>query len=144
MESDLDFGMKYIWDKIATTMSANRAGLGVGVIGFRTDETNHNLEADEAYENISILKELGPMEMAQLNNLRRKIVPSDTETGDAVSAIVVAIDMIEKFTTLKTGKPGKFVRKIVLLTDGQGSIDDDNIEDIVKRMNEVEIELVVM
>jgi len=54
VETDLDYGMRYIWDKIATTMSADRKSWNVGVIGFRTDETNGPLAADEGYENISV------------------------------------------------------------------------------------------
>jgi hypothetical protein len=53
VETDLDFGMKYIWDKIATTMAANLKGGNLGVIGLRTDETNNPLDVD-GYENLSV------------------------------------------------------------------------------------------
>ena len=53
-ESDLDYGMRYIWDKIAITMAANLKGGNLGVIGFRTDETNNPLDDDEDYQNISV------------------------------------------------------------------------------------------
>lgn len=59
-ESDLDWGMKYIWDKIATTVGTGRKTLLGGVIGCRSDETNNDLAADdESYEHISILAPLG-------------------------------------------------------------------------------------
>jgi ATP-dependent DNA helicase 2 subunit 2 len=45
--------MKYIWDKIATTMAANLKGGNLGVIGLRTDETNNPLDVD-GYENLSV------------------------------------------------------------------------------------------
>jgi ATP-dependent DNA helicase 2 subunit 2 len=146
VESDLDYGMRYIWDKIAETMMANRVTAGVGVIGLRTDETENELaETDaEAYSNICVQKPLGPMEMAHLRDLQKRIKTSSTDHGDAISAIVVAIQLIEKFTTLKSGKPGKYARKIVLLTDGQGTIEDDDIEPIVERINELGIGLVVV
>ncbi|KIN06019.1 hypothetical protein OIDMADRAFT_176135 [Oidiodendron maius Zn] len=146
VENDLDFGMRYIWDKIAETMIANRTTAGVGVIGFRTDATENELaESDpDAYSNISVMKPLGPMEMSHLKDLQHRIQPSDTDTGDAVSAIVVGIQLIEKFTTLKTGKPGKFARKIILLTDGQGVLEDDDIDPIAARINELDIELVIV
>jgi ATP-dependent DNA helicase 2 subunit 2 len=86
---------------------------------------------------------LGPMNLSQLSEIRQKIVPNETENGDVVSGVVLAIDMIDKFTMLKSGKPGKFIRKIVLLTDGQGEIDDD-IESIADKINESDIELIVM
>jgi hypothetical protein len=55
MESDLDYGMKYVWEKIAGILAANRVGLGVGVLGLRTDETNNPLDSDEDYINIGWL-----------------------------------------------------------------------------------------
>ncbi|KAG4440232.1 hypothetical protein IFR05_004311 [Cadophora sp. M221] len=142
--SDLDYAMEYVWDKLATIMSANRVGLSVGIIGFRTDETDNPLHSDGEYENICVLKPLGPMDIPSLDDLRSKIRSSNTEMGDAVSAIVLGIDLVDKFTTLKTGKPAKTGRKIVLVTDGQGGIDDDNIESIAERLNEVGIELVTL
>ena len=51
-ESDLDYGMKYVWEKIAGILAANRVGLSVGVLGLRTDETDNPLASDEGYENI--------------------------------------------------------------------------------------------
>lgn len=53
VETDLEFGMRYIWDKIATTMGENKKTANVGVIGFRTDGTNNPLD-DDGYENISV------------------------------------------------------------------------------------------
>ena len=146
VESDLDYGMRYIWDKIAETMTANRTTAGVGVIGFRTDDTENELAHDDpdAYSNISVLKPLGAMNMSDLKDLQDRIRPSDTDAGDAVSAIFVAIQLIEKFTTLKSGKPGKFNRKIVVLTDGQGALEDDDIDPIAARINQLDINLVVV
>jgi ATP-dependent DNA helicase 2 subunit 2 len=84
------------------------------------------------------------MEMDHLTELRRKIRPNETDAGDAISAIVLAVHMISEFTTLKSGKPGKYARKIVLLTDGQGFMEDEDIDSIATRINECNIDLVVM
>lgn len=144
----LDHGMRYVWEKIALTLSANRVGLLVGVIGFRADKTSHHLdlgkEALEDYENIWVMRPLELIKMNHLKELQRDIIPSHTNDGDAISAIVVAIDMIKQATILKTGKLGKFKRKIVLLTDGRGTMNGEDLDDIAAQMNEVEIELVVM
>jgi ATP-dependent DNA helicase 2 subunit 2 len=91
-----------------------------------------------------VLKPLGPMEMDHLAELRRKITPNETNRGDAISAIVLAVHMISGFTTLRSGKPGKYTRKIVLLTDGQGIMEDEDLESISQRINECDISLVVM
>jgi ATP-dependent DNA helicase 2 subunit 2 len=135
--------MRYVWEKIAQTLSAGRVGLLVGVVGFRTDQTDHELDLTE-YTNIWTMKPLEPIKMSHLKELQSNIRPSNTEEGDAISAIVVAIDMIEKATMLKSGKPGKYKRTIVLLTNGEGYMDRDGLDDIASKIKEVEIELKVM
>jgi len=144
VESDLDYGMRYVWDKLAETMAANRTTFNISVIGFRTDDTKNDLAAEDEYGNISVLKPLGPMHMSHLKNLQEQIKANKTNEGDAVSAIVVAIDSIDKFTTLKSGKPGKYGRTIVLVTDGQGLISDEDIDPIAQKINESGIELKVV
>jgi ATP-dependent DNA helicase 2 subunit 2 len=58
-ESDLDYAMRYIWDKITTTVSTGRKTLLAGVIAFRTKGTNNELaDGDPSYNNISVLAEL--------------------------------------------------------------------------------------
>jgi ATP-dependent DNA helicase 2 subunit 2 len=143
LDFQLDYGMRYVWEKIAVTLSANRSTLLTGVVGFRTDETKHTLDP-EGYENICLMKPLESMTVAHLKDLQRHIRPSHTDSGDAVSAIVLAVDMIQKATTLKTGKPGKYKRKILLLTDGQGPIDGEGLDEIASQIKELEIQLVVM
>lgn len=138
-ESDLDWSMRYVWDKITDIVAAGRKTLCVGVVGLRTDNTNNKLQDDDAYENISVLQELGPMTMPSLRALQDSIKPSSTLAGDAISAIVIAVDLIDTFT-----KKLKWVRKIVLVTDGQGVMDADDVEDISRKMNDSNIELVVL
>ncbi|KAH8664991.1 SPOC like C-terminal domain-containing protein [Tricladium varicosporioides] len=144
-ESDLEYSMKYVWDKIATVMAAERKTGGLGIIGLRNDNTDVPLEEPEGYEHIAVLKELGLIDMSQLPALKRAIVPSSTDAGDAISAIIVAVDMIGKFTMLKSGKPGKFTRKIVLVTTGGGPLlDADDLDDVVSKINELDIELAII
>ncbi|KAF7551605.1 hypothetical protein G7046_g7676 [Stylonectria norvegica] len=138
-ESDLDWSMRYVWDKITDIVSASRKTLCVGVVGLRTDETSNKLEDDDGYENISVLQELGPMTMSSLRDLQTMIKPSGSLTGDAISAIVIAVDMIDTFT-----KKLKFNRKIVLITDGQGPIDGDDISEITKKINDSNIQLTIL
>lgn len=57
----------------------------------------------------------------------------------AISAVVVAIQMITKYT-----KKLKYIRKIILVTDAQGSIEADGIEDIASKMKAEGIELMIM
>ncbi|KAH6610759.1 atp-dependent dna helicase 2 subunit 2, partial [Trichoderma cornu-damae] len=137
-ESDLDWSMSYVWDKISNVVASNRKTLCLGVVGFRTDETNHTLEED-GYENISVLQQLGPMSMSNLKALRPKVKPSRTANGDAVSAIVIAVDMIDSYT-----KKNKWKRQVYLVTDGRGEIDPDDIGDIARKIRDSNIEMTVL
>ncbi|KAL1873454.1 hypothetical protein VTK73DRAFT_952 [Phialemonium thermophilum] len=140
-ESDLDWSMRYVWDRISTTVAASRKTWTVGVIGLRTDLTDNNEDAAglDGYENISVLQQIGPLSMTSLKELRPRIAPSNTNNGDAISAIVVAVGMIDSFT-----KKLKYNRRIVLVTDGKGPMDDDSLEDVSQKLNESNIELTVI
>ncbi|KAK9435975.1 ATP-dependent DNA helicase II subunit 2 [Metarhizium brunneum] len=138
-ESDLDWAMCYVWDKITDIVAANRKTLCVGVVGLRTDETNNRLQDGDGYENISVIQELSQITMSGLRALKASVKPNETMSGDAVSAIVVAIDLIGTFT-----KKLKWIRNIVLVTDGQGEMDADDIEDIAKKINDSGIKLTVL
>lgn len=140
-ESDLEWSMRYVWDKISTTVAASRKTWTVGVIGLRTDGTDNAQDAAglEGYENISVLQGIGPMSMTALRELQEKIRTSETSDGDAISAIVTGITMIEEFT-----KKLKYKRKIILVTDAKGPMDDSSLEDVSEKLNDSNIELVVM
>lgn len=138
-ESDLDFAMRYVWDSLATIMITGRTTLTVGIVGFRTDETNNALEGEEGYNNISIMQPLGPIKVPDLKKLQKSVKPSKTDVGDAVSAIIIAIDMMERFT-----KKLKYARKIVLVTNGTGLMDSDDLDETSAKLNEDGIELVVL
>ena len=140
-ESDLDWAMRYLWDKLTYVVGLNRKTLCVGVLGLGTEETNNKLNGDDGYENISVLHELGVITTASLKSLESAIKPSGSWAGDAVSAIVVAVDMIDTFT-----KKLKWARKIVLITDAEGALDADSsdMQDIAKKMNDSKISLDIL
>lgn len=141
VESDLDWSMRYVWDKLSTTVAASRKTWTVGVLGLNTDTTDNEQDSQglDGYENISVLQEIGPMSMTSLKELKSKIKPSGSTGGDAISAIVVAQCMIDKFT-----KKLKYNRKIVLVTNAETPFDDDSLDDVASKLNESNIELVVM
>lgn len=138
-ESDLDYSMRYVWDRISTTVAASRKTWTVGVVGLRTDGTDNPHQELEGYDNITVIQEIGPMTMTSLRDLKDQIQPSSTKQGDAVSAIVVAEDMITTFT-----KKLKYKRRIILVTDGKGAMDSDSLDDVAEKLNDSNIELVVM
>jgi ATP-dependent DNA helicase 2 subunit 2 len=138
-ESDLEYCMRYVWDKITEVLSSTRTTLNVGVLGLRTDETANMLADDEGYHHISIIQDLGPMKLTSLKRLQDRIRVNKTDVGDAISAIIIAIDLMEKFT-----KKLKYLRKIVLVTNGTGHMDADDIDEVAKKLNEDGIELVIL
>lgn len=138
-ESDLDWSMRYVWDKITDIVAANRKTLCVGVVGLRTDGTQNKLQEADGYGHISVIQDLSNITMSGLRALKSAIKPSQTLAGDAISAIVVAIDMMDTFT-----KKLKWLRRIVLVTDGQGMMDADDIEDIARKMNDSNIQLTIL
>lgn len=79
------------------------------------------------------------MTMPGLRSLQASIAPSKTWSGDAISAIVVAVDMIDTFT-----KKLKYIRRVYLITDGQADMDADDVSDIAKKMNDSNIQLTVL
>ena len=64
---------------------------------------------------------------------------SSLNSERSISAIVVAIMMITKYC-----KKLKYRRKIVLVTDGRGSLDADDSSEIVKKIIADGMELVVV
>ena len=59
--------------------------------------------------------------------------------GSAISAIVIAIQMITKHC-----KKLKYKRKIVLVTNGRGSMDAEDVSQITQKIKADGIELVVV
>ncbi|KAJ5340497.1 hypothetical protein N7541_009621 [Penicillium brevicompactum] len=137
--TDLEWAMQYVWDKITATVATGRKTANVGVIGLRTDDTSNEQEDDDSYSNISVLFELGQVLMPDIRSLRELIKPSNTNRGDAISAIITAIPMITTFT-----KQNKYKRKIVLVTNGTGAMSSENFSDVVEKLLEVNIELVIL
>ncbi|KAK2734274.1 ATP-dependent DNA helicase II subunit 2 [Myotisia sp. PD_48] len=158
--SDLDWAMQYIWDRITTTVATGRKTATIGVIGLRTDETYNRMwdeHHEEAYAHLSVFQPIGQVLMPDIRTLRKKIKPSNTDEGDgmahslndsndahanrpvAVSSIILAIDMIMQYC-----KKLKYKRKIVIVTNGHGAIDSDDLKGITKQINEENIELVVL
>lgn len=141
-ESDLDWSMRWVWDKISTTVAASRKTWHVGVLGVRTDETDNSMQDEEGYDHISVLQELQPMDLGLLRTLQAKIRPSETDVGDCISALIPAIDMIETVAPQRL----KFNRKIFMVTSGEAPLDLDpnDIESIAERLRKNNIQLTIL
>jgi ATP-dependent DNA helicase 2 subunit 2 len=137
-KSDLDWAMTYVWDKVTSIMAMGRKTTYQAIVAFKTDETNNEL-ADDGFDNISVLQELAALSLNDLQRLRHLIQPSHTDGGDAISAVVVAIQMIAKHC-----KKLKYKRRVILVTNGSSPIDADDMDEIVSKLQEDNIELVIL
>ena len=120
-------------------VATDRKTLTLGVIGLRTDRTANELSSDESYSNISVFQEIGQLLLPGLKQLSTLIKTSRTERGDAISAIVVALHMITKYC-----KKLKYKREIILVTNGRGSIDPDDVSTIAEKMKADDVKLIVL
>jgi len=77
--------------------------------------------------------------MDLLKKAQSNLGVSKTEEGDAVSAVVVATMLINEYT-----KKNKWIRRIVLVTNGRGGIDGDDLDAIAGKLNEDGIELIIL
>lgn len=138
-QSNLDWALEYVWDKITSAVATGRKTLLSGVIALRTDQTNNELSDDPSYHHISVLQDLSQILMPNLRKLRNELVVSNTESGDAISALVIAIQMIAR-----TCRKLSYQRKIILVTDAQGPMDADDLSQITSKLKEDSIELVIL
>lgn len=61
-----------------------------------------------------------------------------------MSALAVAIQMIDNATTGKTGNKLKFDRRIIIISDGQGYMDTSDLDAIVSKLKADEIEVTLL
>ena len=75
-ETDLDWALLYVWDKITATVNTGRKTATLGVIGLGTDETvlnSRELEGDESYEHISVLQPISQILMSHIRELQNQL-----------------------------------------------------------------------
>ncbi|KAL4906624.1 hypothetical protein BDW74DRAFT_150835 [Aspergillus multicolor] len=137
--TDLEWAMKYVWDCITNTVATGRKMAMLGVIGLKTDGTDNELGDESHFSHISVLSEIKQFLMSDIRELGEQIKSSNVDKGDAISALILAIQMI-----ITHCKKLKWKRKIVLVTNGMGRMNSENLEDIVSKVKEDNIELIIL
>ncbi|KAJ5933406.1 hypothetical protein N7454_005735 [Penicillium verhagenii] len=137
--TDLEWAMQYVWDRITTTVMTGRKTATVGVVALRSDETSNDLQEDDSFSNISVLFKIGQVLMPDIRKLQDAIKPSNTYKGDALSSLVIAIQMISTYC-----KKLKYKREIVLVTNATGLINSEGIAQIKEKIIEDDIKLSIM
>ena len=137
--TDLDWALEYVWDKITTTVATDRKTALVGVIGLNTDGTQNELEDEEAYQHISVFQDLKQTLMPDLRELKANLKPTKTDSGDAISALVIAIQMITTHC-----RQLQYLRRIVLVTNGLGPMDTSDVDNIIEKVKGDKMELIIL
>ncbi|KAJ5703438.1 hypothetical protein N7493_011827 [Penicillium malachiteum] len=137
--TDLDWAMQYVWDKITNTVIRGRKTDLAGFIALRTDDTMNDYQEDDSFSNISVLSGLKQILTPDIRKLQEAIKPSRTYKGDAISALVLAIQMITAQC-----KKLKYKREIVLVTNGTGLINSEGLDQIKEKIEEDNITLKIV
>ncbi|KAJ6020588.1 hypothetical protein N7540_006092 [Penicillium herquei] len=137
--TDLDWAMQYVWDRITTTVMRGRKTDLAGFIALRTDDTMNDYQQDDSFSNISVLSGLKQILTPDIRKLQEAIKPSRTYKGDAISALVLAIQMITAQC-----KKLKYKREIVLVTNGTGLINSEGLDQIKEKIEEDDITLKIL
>lgn len=138
--TDLEWSLQYVWEKVTNTVATDRKTALMGVVGLGTDRTANQMEADDdAYKHISIVQAIQQFKMPELRRLSEELKASNTDNRDALSAIIIAVDMITQHC-----KKLKYIKKIVLVTNGTGHIDGDDVDAVAQQINNNDIQLVVL
>jgi ATP-dependent DNA helicase 2 subunit 2 len=99
--------------------------------------------------------------LGDIRVLQEYFKPSKTNDGDCkfsdtevvskltlivLSALAVAIQMIDNATKGKNGNPLKYDRRIIIVTDGRGTMDSDDLKQIAGKVQQTDapIELVLL
>ncbi|KAH8153276.1 uncharacterized protein LAJ45_02863 [Morchella importuna] len=139
-ETDLEYVLKYVWDKITSTIANGRKTDTIGIVGFRTDGTNNEMvEEDDSYENVSVMSPVKQFLLPDLREMQEKLVPSRVDVGDGISALCIGIQLI-----MLHCKRLKFIRNICLVTNGRGSFDMDEVEQIKEQIKAEGINLTIL
>ncbi|KAF1834420.1 SPOC domain-like protein [Decorospora gaudefroyi] len=139
-QTDLEWALEYVWDKITTTVATGRKSALMSVIGYRTDKTDLGgiMEEAEGYENIRVFSKLKQYFLGDIRNLQEHLKPSKTNNGDLLSALAVAIHMIDSATKGTKGNPLKYERRIIIVTDGRGEMDTADLDEMASKIKDPE------
>lgn len=138
-ETNLDWALTYVWDSLTATIATERKTLLVGILGLGTEGTANPMGDEPGFRHISTLMEIQQPLLSHVERLQRDFTVNQSHSGDALSAIAIAIHLI-----IEKCKKLKYNRKIILVTSGQGPMYSDDVGQIISKINEYSIDLQVL
>src|ERR1700709_2186309 len=90
-QSDLEWSLQWVYDKITAVVLTGRKTLQLGVLGLGTDKADHAMGDDDSYRHISVLQPIAQILLPELQKLPTVLKASSTDDRDIVSAIILAL-----------------------------------------------------
>lgn len=111
----------------------------IGIILLGSEETNNTLADDENYSHIEVIHPLQLASWRMVHNISKykKCTPV---TGDWFDALIVAADYMKTATQDRKFKE----KKIVLLTCCSSEVNDAEIDDVIKSLENEEVQVIVI
>ena len=104
-----------------------------------SETTKNILDEDDSFSNINELQGIQQTLLGDVKHLHEQIKPSKSSSGDVISALVVAIEMMERHT-----RKLKYKRNIILVTDAARTMDADDAEQISSKILDDGVQLTVL
>ncbi|PPQ66770.1 hypothetical protein CVT26_009756 [Gymnopilus dilepis] len=137
--TNLEWSLQYVKLKIQEMIFNGRKTDQCGVIVFGSEETDNIINrAHGGYENVV---EYIPIGQPNANTIAKidALEPS-TVAGDSIDALIVAIETQARYLASKK----TWTRKITMVTDGESPIEVEDWEATVKKMDDLNISLVIV
>ena len=119
-QTDLEFGLEYLYDSLMDKVLRGRKTDYVTVIACHSDVTTHPFSGERSFQNIEVLCNHKAPTYDDLEKLTRRLVPRASEVseeeGDCFESMLVGVGMMKNTMGLK------FIRNIVLITNGESAI----------------------
>lgn len=119
-QTDLEVGLEYLYDSLMDKVLRGRKTDYVTVIACHSEVTKHPFSRESSFQNIEVVCNHKAPTYDDLEELSRKLVPRASEVseeeGDCFESMLVGVGM------MKNTKGLKFIRNIVLITNGESSI----------------------
>ena len=139
--SDLEYTLQYVWDKISGIVQTGRKTLHCGVVAVGSDSTKNQMQLEEEYSHIEVVRPIGQLLLPDLQRLPEQLKVSNTSESrrDVLSAIILAVDMI-----MQHCKQLKYKKRLVVCTNGLGLLDPDQLQEVAQQIKENDIQLVIL
>ncbi|TFK19905.1 SPOC domain-like protein [Coprinopsis marcescibilis] len=140
--TNLEWCLRYVKLKIQEMIFNGRKTDQCGVIVFGSDITDNIVNKEsggEGYANVQEYISIGQPNVgtiAKLDALR----PSESSTGDPLDALIVALETQGRYLASKKS----WTRKVFLVTDGEGPVEAEDWQDIVKKMQQHDVFLTIV